>query len=146
MSRPTISRAVAALVVISHAVLEKLGNDMKPAVYFQGKEKKLVILNKTNFGRIAYLYGNDTDAWIGKEIVIYPELVEYAGKPTVEAIRVRPPERRETVDLKPTGNGNYTTHKTSGVTIMESNHAAAQTERVPGSADTPVDLDQEIPF
>lgn len=82
----------AVQVVISHVVLEKLGNDMKPAVYFQGKEKG-VVLNKTNFGRIAYIYGDESDDWTGKEIVLYPELVDFQGKPTW-SIRVRPPERR----------------------------------------------------
>lgn len=137
----------AATVVIAAATIEKLGDDRKLVLAFQHKEKKLVT-NKTNANRIAYLYGNDTDAWIGKEIVLYGELVEYAGK-TVEAIRVRPPEKRDAAPAPAAENGNYTLRQTSGVTIMESNHAAAaaaQANRVPGSANTSVDLDQEIPF
>lgn len=84
----------AVSVVISAASIEKLGEDRKLVLKFQGKEKGLVT-NKTNANRIGYLYGNDTDSWIGKEIVLYADLVDFQGK-TVEAIRVRPPEQRST--------------------------------------------------
>lgn len=134
----------AVPVVIAEATIEKLGEDRKLVLKFQGKEKGLVT-NKTNANRIAYLYGNDTDGWIGREIILYAELVDFQGK-TVEAIRIRPPEKREPATTPVQPNGNYTFKKSAGVTIMESNHAAAQAERVPGSAATPVDLDQEVPF
>lgn len=133
------------LCVISHVTVEKIGDDTKPVIYFQGKEKGLVC-NKTNFGRIAYVYGDESDEWTGKEIVLYPEMTDFQGKP-MWAIRVKPPLPREPAPAPaPTENENYTFKKTSGVTIMESNHAAAQANRVPGSANTSVDLDQEIPF
>lgn len=135
------------LCVISHVTVEKIGDDTKPVIYFQGKEKGLVC-NKTNFGRIAYVYGDESDEWTGKEIVLYPEMTDFQGKP-MWAIRVKPPEARAPVSSAPAENGNYAFKKTSGVTIMESNHAAAaaaQANRVPGSANTSVDLDQEIPF
>jgi hypothetical protein len=76
-------------VVISEAKMEKLGSDTKLVIYFQNKDKGMVC-NKTNANRIAYLYGEDTDDWIGKEIVLASEFVEYQGK-TVKGLRVRPP-------------------------------------------------------
>ena len=79
----------AHMVTISHCVMEKLGNDQKLIIYFQGKDKGLVT-NKTNFGRIAYLYGDETDDWPGAKIVLVAELVDFQGKPTM-AIRVRAP-------------------------------------------------------
>jgi len=78
-------------VVIADAQMESLGNDQKLILYFQNKEKGLVT-NKTNAGRIAYLYGDDTDGWIGKPIVLASEFVEFQGK-TVKAIRIKPPAR-----------------------------------------------------
>jgi hypothetical protein len=79
-------------VVIADATIEKLGEDRKLVLTFQGKEKGLVT-NKTNANRIAYMYGNNTDAWVGKEIALKAELVDFQGK-TVEAIRVQPPAQR----------------------------------------------------
>lgn len=60
----------------------------KPVAYFKDKEKGLA-LNATNCKVIAKLYGNDTDAWSGKAITLYPTTTEMNGE-TVECIRVRP--------------------------------------------------------
>ena len=62
--------------------------DKRPIVYFQGVEKGMV-LNKTNAKRIAKLYGNDTDKWIGKSITLYPSECDF-GDETVPCLRVRP--------------------------------------------------------
>lgn len=78
------------LVTIDRAEMEKLGDDSKLILYFQGKDKGIVC-NKTNFGRIAYLYGDETDDWGGKQIVLTSEFVEFQGK-TVKGLRVRPPK------------------------------------------------------
>lgn len=79
-------------VVIASADVEKVGDERKLVLHFQGREKGL-ICNKTNAGRIAHFYGEDTDDWIGKEIVLFADLVDFQGK-TVEAIRVRGPKVR----------------------------------------------------
>ena len=76
-------------VVIANVTMETLGNDQKLVLYFQHKDKGL-ITDKTNAGRISYLYGDDTDGWIGREIVLASEFTEMQGK-TVKCIRVRPP-------------------------------------------------------
>lgn len=86
-------------VTISHAAIEKLGNDQKLILYFQGKDKGMVC-NKTNFGRIAYLYGDETDDWAGKEIVLTSEFVEFQGK-TVKGLRIRPPNNQAQAPAKP---------------------------------------------
>ena len=59
----------------------------KPVVYF-AKATKGLVLNRTNATIIADLYGDETDAWTGKRITIYPTRVKAFGK-TVDAIRVR---------------------------------------------------------
>ena len=71
--------------------LEEIGQDktLKPILRFVGKDKGLV-LNKTNAALIASVYGDDSDAWIGKPIELYPAQVSFQGK-IVTAIRVSVP-------------------------------------------------------
>lgn len=62
--------------------------DKAPILYLRGAKKPLA-LNKTNAKTIAGLYGNNTDAWIGKSITIYPTRTTF-GPDEVDCIRVRP--------------------------------------------------------
>ncbi len=104
-------------VVIAKCEIEKLGEDNKLVIYFQNREKGLVC-NRTNADRIAYLYGSNTDAWTGREIVLYPDMVNFQGKVT-EAVRVKPP----------------------------AGQAPKPAARVPGNAATPIDMnDDAVPF
>ena len=75
-------------VVMSRVVMEKVGQDQKPVLYFQGKERG-VALNKTNSMTIASAYGTNTDGWGGHQVVLFPAWVDYQGK-QVQAIRIRP--------------------------------------------------------
>jgi hypothetical protein len=82
----------APVVTIDRIEVEPVGRDkeMKPIVYFVGKEKGLV-LNKTNGRKIAELVGSkDTDDWHGCQIRIYATETEFGGE-TVECIRVKAP-------------------------------------------------------
>lgn len=69
----------------------------KLLVRFQGKQKGLV-LNKTNYAVIAAQFGNETDHWINKEIIIYPTVTEMKGQGQVPCIRVRPAVQAATPD------------------------------------------------
>ena len=64
--------------------------EQKLCVSFKEWDKSL-LLNKTNANNIAAFCGPETDAWVGRQIVMAPALVDYQGK-TVEAIRVRAPK------------------------------------------------------
>lgn len=77
------------VVVIARVHQEPVGADeeVRPTLYFQGMQKGMV-MNRTNAKRIAALYGQDTDHWIGRPITLYPSETEYAGD-TVPCIRVR---------------------------------------------------------
>ena len=80
------------LVTIDRVEVEPVGRDreMKPVVYFRGKEKG-VVLNKTNSNTIATVTGSrDTDDWVGCQIRLYATTTEFAGE-TVECIRVKAP-------------------------------------------------------
>lgn len=62
----------------------------KPIVFFaESKDQRGLVLCKTNAKTIASLYGNDTDAWRGKKVTLYPAQVSAFGQ-QVEAIRIRP--------------------------------------------------------
>ena len=79
------------VVVTMRAVAyEPVGNDkeMKPVLYFQGKDKGLV-LNKTNTNTIMALTGSPvTEEWDGVAITLYPTETSYAGE-TVDCIRIK---------------------------------------------------------
>ena len=53
------------VVTIDHCDIEDIGDERKPILYFQGKQKGMV-LNKTNANNVSVLYGDDTDDWIGR--------------------------------------------------------------------------------
>ena len=63
------------------------GKVKKPVLHMEGRKLPLA-LNKTNGKTIARLFGPDTDAWIGKEITIYPTVTQMAGE-EVECVRVK---------------------------------------------------------
>ena len=86
-------RSRNVLVTMSHADYEMIGNEKKLILYFEGKEKGMV-LNKTNAGNIANAYGDETDDWKGQQIVLFEAMVDYQGK-TVPAIRVRMPQAKD---------------------------------------------------
>jgi hypothetical protein len=74
-------------VIIADVQMKKFDNGNKLVITFEGKKKALVC-NKTNANRIAYAYGSNTDNWIGQELTLFTDLVDFQGK-AVEAIRVR---------------------------------------------------------
>jgi hypothetical protein len=81
-----------------HVTINEVGQDtfkeedgtqrLKPILYFREKEKPL-ILNKTNFTRIAESAGPDTDSWHGSALVLFPDKVSMRGK-SIDTVKVRP--------------------------------------------------------
>ncbi len=63
------------------------GTERKIVLSFHGKEKKLVC-NVTNARTIESQHGPELDGWKGKEIILYPTRVDFAGD-LVDAIRVK---------------------------------------------------------
>lgn len=89
-------------VVIADVQMKKFDNGNKLVISFEGKKKSLVC-NKTNANRIAHAFGTNTDNWIGKEITLFTDLVDFQGN-TVEAIRIRTkkaPVRQASADMVP---------------------------------------------
>ncbi len=89
-----------APVIIEHILIEDIEGDektvRKPVLYFKGKDKGLV-LNVTNANAIAAVYGEETDDWMGQQIILYSRMVDFKGA-EVAGIRVNIPQvQREPV-------------------------------------------------
>ena len=81
--------------------IEDVGGEQKPVVYFQERpEGPGLALNKTNANNIADHYGQETDGWIGRGVILYPTKVDFQGR-TVDAIRVRVPIANPNQPLAP---------------------------------------------
>lgn len=77
-------------VTIDSMQLEQLDdNQERPVCYFRGKTKGLV-LNSTNANTISVVYGDETDAWTGRTLVIFHTTTMYKGQ-RVACLRVRIP-------------------------------------------------------
>jgi hypothetical protein len=77
--KPAGLQGQKVLLKMSRVEMRDMGDEVKPVLFFEGKEKGLV-LNKTNANTISAAYGDETDNWVGKEIVLYETPVEYQGQ------------------------------------------------------------------
>lgn len=78
-------------VKIESAAVEEMADskDQKPVLYFVGKDRGLV-LNRTNAALLASRIGDDVDSWVGREIQLVSEPVNFQGR-TVDGIRIKVP-------------------------------------------------------
>lgn len=74
---------------IADCVLEDLEDESKPCLLFVGAGKGL-LLNRTNALVLVEAFGDETDAWRGRVVEIYPTKVPFRGK-LVDAVRLRIP-------------------------------------------------------
>jgi hypothetical protein len=65
--------------------------DSKPVLYFVGKTKG-VVLNKTNSETLSAAFGDETDGWVGRSIVLFGAMTQFGGKMT-PCIRLRVPRQ-----------------------------------------------------
>lgn len=74
---------------ISEVRIEEVGQgDTKPIIFFEGKEKGLV-MNKTKAGILSGAFGPETEGWRGKEVGIFPTRVMF-GDQMVDSIGIEP--------------------------------------------------------
>ena len=58
----------------------EVGGEMKPVMYFVGKEKGLV-MNKTNWNTVTEIAGTDeSDEWTGQDVILFATETEFQGK------------------------------------------------------------------
>ena len=76
-------------LTITGVEIKEYEEGSKPVLSFAGTQKTFVC-NKTNANRIAEMHGrkNIDEAWVGKQITLYPDRVEFRGD-MVDAIRVK---------------------------------------------------------
>lgn len=78
-------------VTIARVEIEDIGEgDHKAVVYFEGKDKALV-LNRINADTISSSFGPETDDWAGKVVELYSDPNVYYGGKKVGGLRVRVP-------------------------------------------------------
>lgn len=116
-------------VVISQVQAKEFDDGNKLVISFEGKKKSLVC-NKTNANRIAFMYGTETNGWIGKPITLYEEMVDFQGKLT-PAIRVRAIRQPAASAARPVQTDDF-------------DNAPVPQRRVGGMSDAA--MDDEIPF
>ena len=81
-----------AMKVIDFVEEQEIGRngDRCPVLFFEGEPRGMV-LNKTNARFLATKFGDDSGGWKGKEVILFPAVVDYAGKPTPTIrLRVKP--------------------------------------------------------
>jgi len=80
------------LLTITDVKMDKVGpeREEKPVLFFVELEQGLV-LNKTNAGVLADAFGDETNDWVGKKIILFTAKTKFGGK-TVQGMRVRVPE------------------------------------------------------
>jgi hypothetical protein len=80
------------VVTIERVEFEPVGRsrDMKPVIYFAGKEKGIV-LNKTNANKITEIAGSAiTEEWAGIKVKLYTAEADFGGD-TYDVIRIKSP-------------------------------------------------------
>lgn len=53
-------------------------------------------MNKTNASTIGAAYGDDTDGWVGKPIILFPTKTQMGVQGMVDCIRIRIPAEEPT--------------------------------------------------
>ena len=83
------------LATITYVEMEAIGQEgnLKPVLHLDEFDKSLV-LNKTNFRTLAGAFGDETDNWRGRQIVLFTEMVPFKGQLT-KSIRVRLPKSKQ---------------------------------------------------
>jgi hypothetical protein len=80
-------------VTIARCVLEEVRNprtkkvEKKPCLYFVNRKKALIV-NKTNADTLVALYGDESNEWAGKRVILGSEMVD-SPRGQVLAVRVR---------------------------------------------------------
>jgi hypothetical protein len=115
--------------------------DSKPVVHFHESDKGMVI-NRTNAEIMTQVMGtDDTDGWIGKQIVLYNEPNIWFGSKQTGGIRVRP----ATGQPAPQVPGQAPSVSTSVVPPGTPQAAPPTFKSAPAPAGNPA-FDDDIPF
>ncbi len=153
-------RGRSVQVTISYVEMKDIGGDHKPVVYFEGKDRGLV-LNKTNAYAITQMYSAETNNWSGCPVTLYPTETDFQGK-VVPCIRVRAPgdipvsvyvQQRASGTAAPVAPPAHPAQSTAAQAAQAGGQANTQPSwdrpEIPAggqAATTAAPLDDEIPF
>jgi hypothetical protein len=126
-------------VVIETVTKKEFDNGSKLILTFQGRKKSLVC-NRTNAKRIAFTHGTNTDHWIGREIILYPEVVDFKGEPTL-AVRVK----ARIMGRAPTPEPVRQVSVAAGQVVQERDGYTVSTGAAP-HPNAPDNMSDDIPF
>lgn len=76
-------------------------NETKWCMHFEEYDRGL-LLNKTNIRLVASILGNDTNSWMGRQIVVYNDPTVAFGGRVVGGIRLRAPKSQAAAPANPT--------------------------------------------
>lgn len=130
-------------IKMARVILEDVGGEPKPVLYFYGTEKGMV-LNKTNANEISEAYGDETDEWNGKEIELHEARVDFRKK--TWAIRVNAFVNRQPVQQTAPSFGQAVAAQApiQAQRPLMNGHAARPLP--PIADDTPAALPSDNPF
>jgi len=86
-------------MVIDRLDIAEFEQGAKPVLFFE-REGRGLVLNKTNTRAIGTAYGYETDAWIGKRVILFRTTVNFQGS-RIDAIRVKIPADEKVQDPAP---------------------------------------------
>jgi hypothetical protein len=72
--------AVGTEVTIGNVMMQQVGAQFKPVIYFNGQDKGLV-LNPTNNNLLMSMLGWESKEWTGKKIVLFAFTAMFQGQP-----------------------------------------------------------------
>jgi hypothetical protein len=95
---------------VTEQIFERDGGKEKKLVLWFTNDERGLVLNKTNIRTLRGIFGDDTTAWVGKVIAVFPVMTDFRGKVT-SGLRVRIPPPKQAAEAAPapspapTGNG-----------------------------------------
>jgi hypothetical protein len=127
---------------ISDVTVETFQNDgvRKAVLHFHGDSIKPLVVNKTNYLILAQAFGLNTDAWVGRQIVVSPSMTPFKGK-MVETIHVEPLLAQAVAAVNGSGEPHYTPEEIARMEAAVLKHQAARKE----AGVTSASLNDEIP-
>ena len=119
-------------VQVESVAVEEVGEEKKRQIVlkFTGQERRLGLC-KTNAEQIAAMYGDDTNAWIGQTVTLWPDpTVSFGGK-AVGGVRIRPVPPH---NVQPTSRHIQTTMSPPQAPVNQTPPPIAATTPVPQQA------------
>lgn len=136
-------------LTITKVALVKLEQDdgrakNKGVVWFKGTERGWV-LNRTNVLLLVALFGNETDAWIGKRVTLHAQAVKFGGE-TKNGIRVKgSPDLARAINVEVKLPRRKAQHVKLVPTGRPATQQAAQTASSPARQPEPPPIDDTPP-